>query len=156
MFVNTDFSELVKLFNDNQVRYLVVGGYAVVQHSEPRFTKDLDVWIATDTANAAAVYKALKEFGAPLADLTVRDFAIEGYFYQMGAPPVRVDILMGIPGVIFADCWARRTESRFDDLIVNFISKDDLIRAKLASGRPQDLLDAANLQGKRKRPRKKP
>jgi hypothetical protein len=147
MFVNSDFSELLRLFNVNGVRYLVVGGYAVMQHSEPRYTKDLDVWIATDEDNAAAIFAALREFGAPLANLTEKDFAEEGYFYQMGSPPVRVDVLMGIPGVTFEEAWVRRVEFLFDDLKVNFISKEDLIAAKLAAGRPQDLLDAKNLSG---------
>jgi hypothetical protein len=118
-----------------------------MQHSEPRYTKDLDVWIATDKDNAAAIFAALREFGAPLANLTEKDFAEEGYFYQMGSPPVRVDVLMGIPGVTFEEAWVRRVEFLFDDLKVNFISKEDLIAAKLAAGRPQDLLDAENLSG---------
>jgi hypothetical protein len=142
MFVNSDFSDLLRLFNDNQVRYLVIGGYAVVQYAEPRFTKDLDLWVSTDAANAKAVYKALREFGAPLAGLTESDFAEEGYFYQMGVPPVRVDVFMGIPGLDFEDAWQRRSQFDFDGLLVWFVSKDDLIKSKLASGRPQDLLDA--------------
>ncbi len=98
MFVNSDFSDLLRLFNKYGVRYLVIGGYAVIQYAEPRYTKDLDLWISTDPVNAQAVYGALREFGAPLAGLTPEDFAEEGYFYQMGVPPVRVDVLMGIPG----------------------------------------------------------
>ena len=101
MFINSDFSDLLRLFNDNGVRYLVIGGYAFIQYAEPRYTRDLDLWISTDSKNAAAVYRALKEFGAPLTDLTEDDFAEEGYFYQMGVPPVRVAILMGIPGIGF-------------------------------------------------------
>jgi hypothetical protein len=147
MFVNSDFSDLLRLFNDNHVRYLVIGGYAVVQYAEPRFTKDLDVWISTDTANAVAVYKALHEFGAPLTGLTVKDFAEDGFFFQIGVPPVRVDVMMGIPGVDFEACWSRRLEADFDDLKVCFISKDDLIAAKRASGRPQDMIDADLLSG---------
>ena len=142
MFVNSDFSDLLKIFNDNKVKYLVIGGYAVIQHAEPRFTKDLDLWISTDAFNATAVYKSLQEFGAPLVNLTEADFAEEGYFYQMGVPPVRVDILMGIPGLQFAEAWERKVEIKFDNLPVIFISREDLITAKLASGRPQDLLDA--------------
>ena len=142
MFVNSDFTDLLRLFNDNGVRYLVIGGDAGIQHAEPRFTKDLDLWISTDALNATAVYKALKEFGAPLANLTEADFAEEGYFYQMGVPPVRVDILMGIPGLRFEDAWSRRVDVNFDDLPVSFIARPDLITAKLASGRPQDLIDA--------------
>ncbi len=141
MFVNSDFSDLLRLFNANQVKYLVIGGYALIQYTEPRYTKDLDLWISTDPANAEAVYRALREFGAPLAGLTAADFAQEGYFYQMGVPPVRVDILMGISGVVFDEAWPRRMVVDFDGLLVPFISREDLIAAKRAAGRPQDLLD---------------
>ena len=145
MFINSDFSDLLRIFNDNSVKYLVIGGYAFGQYAEPRYTKDLDLWISTDSQNAAAVYKALKEFGAPLQDLTADDFADDGYFYQMGYPPVRIDILMGIPGIEFEIAWNNRAETHFEDLLVNFISKEDLIIAKIASGRPQDLLDVESL-----------
>lgn len=145
MFVNSDFTDLLRRFSDRGVRYLVVGGYAMIQHAEPRFTKDLDLWISTDTRNAAAVFRALREFGAPLAGLTEADFAEEGYFYQMGVPPVRVDILMGIPGLAFEDAWRRRDDVDFDDVRVSFISREDLIVSKRASGRPQDLVDAEML-----------
>ena len=141
MFVNSDFSDLLRIFNDNNVRYLVIGGYALIQYAEPRFTKDLDLWISTDGENASAVYRSLLKFGAPLANLTEADFSVDGYFYQMGMPPVRVDILMGIPGVGFEDAWSRREIINFDDLPISFISKQDLIRAKLAAGRPQDIID---------------
>ena len=142
MFVNSDFSDLLRIFNTNRVKYLVIGGYAVVQYAEPRFTKDLDVWISTDAANAEAVFKSLREFGAPLDNLSVKDFSEEGYFFQMGIPPMRVDVLMGIPGVNFDECWQRRNDVNFDELSVSFISKMDLITAKRISGRPQDLIDA--------------
>ena len=75
MFVNSDFSDLLRLFNAERVRYLVIGGYAVIQYSEPRFTADLHLWVSTDPPNADAVYRALREFGAPLAGLTADDFA---------------------------------------------------------------------------------
>ncbi|HEU0291360.1 MAG TPA: DUF6036 family nucleotidyltransferase [Anaerolineales bacterium] len=142
MFVNSDFSDLLRIFNDHGVRYMVIGGYAVVQYAEPRFTKDLDMLISTDIKNAEAVYKALLEFGAPLAGLIAKDFAEEGFFFQMGVPPVRVDILMGIPGIQFEECWNRRMEVDFEGLKVIFISKQDLIASKRAAGRPQDLIDA--------------
>lgn len=142
MFVNSDFSDLLHNFNDHDVRYMVIGGYAVVQYAEPRFTKDLDILISTDIANAEAVYNALLEFGAPLTGLTAKDFSEEGFFFQMGVPPVRVDILMGIPGIQFEECWKRRAEVDFDGLKVIFISKQDLIASKRATGRPQDLIDA--------------
>jgi hypothetical protein len=142
MFVNSDFTDLLNLFNDNIVRYLVIGGYAVIQYAEPRFTKNLDLWISTDTNNAAAVYDALKICGAPLAGLTEGDFSEEGYFYQMGIAPMRVDILMGIPGGDFEKAWHRRNEVDFEGLLIHFISRHDLIELKKASGRPQDLIDA--------------
>jgi hypothetical protein len=132
----------LKLFNANNVEYLVIGGYALIQYAEPRYTKDLDLWISTAPENASAVYLALQQFGAPLDGLTQSDFSEDGFFYQMGVPPVRVDILMGIPGVQFHEAWERRETVRFDDLPVFFISRQDLITAKRASGRPQDLIDA--------------
>jgi predicted nucleotidyltransferase len=141
MFVNSDFSDLLRIFNANNVKYLIIGGYAVIHYAEPRYTKDLEVWISADKDNATAVYKALKEFGAPLAGLTEADFAEEGYFYQMGRPPMRVDILMGIPGLEFEKAWQNRVEVNFDGLTVKFISREDLIASKKASGRPQDLID---------------
>lgn len=147
MFVNSDFSDLLRIFNDNNVMYLVIGGYALVQYAEPRFTKDLDLWISTDAANADAVYRALSAFGAPLKGMTEKDFAEEGYFYQMGVPPVRIDILMGIPGMGFDEAWTRRNEVNFDQLLVPFISRDDLIIVKRAAGRPQDIIDADLLSG---------
>jgi len=145
MFVNSDFSDLLRLLNANQVRYLVIGGYALIQYAEPRCTQDLDLWISTDAPNAQAVYHTLRAFGAPLTGLTAADFAQEGYFYQMGTPPVRVDILMGIPGVTFEAAWPKRMIVDFDGLAVPFSARDDLIQAKRAAGRPQDLLDAALL-----------
>ena len=145
MFVNSDFSDLLRIFNDNNVKYLVIGGYAFILYAEPRFTKDLNLWIKTDKTNAAAVYKALKESGAPLADLSEADFEEEGYFYQMGVPPMRVDIIMGIPGGDFDQAWEKRNEFDFDGLVVPFISREDLIAVKRAAGRPQDLIDADTL-----------
>lgn len=129
MFVNSDFSDLLKIFNDKGVRYLVVGGYAVIQYAEPRFTKDLDLWIATDAKNAEAIYTALKEFGAPLQNLTNKDFSEEGYFYQMGSPPVRVDVIMGLKGMDFEKAWENKVDTQFDNLKVSFISKADLIKS---------------------------
>ncbi|MBN1264370.1 MAG: hypothetical protein JXA25_02675 [Anaerolineales bacterium] len=136
----------MKLFSSNNVRYLIIGGYAVIQYAEPRYTKDLDLWISTDRYNAQSVYTALKAFGAPLTDITEGDFSEEGYFYQMGVPPMRVDIMMGIPGLDFENAWKNRVGISFDGLLVTFISKEDLIRAKRASGRPQDLIDADTLE----------
>jgi predicted nucleotidyltransferase len=146
MLTSPDFKELLNLFKKHNVKYLVVGGYAVMLYTEPRFTKDLDLLISIEIKNATAVYNSLKEFGAPLADLSVKDFSQEGYFYQMGRPPMRVDILMSIPGVEFSSAWNRRKRLTIDGIETNFISKEDLIASKKASGRSQDLIDVKNLE----------
>jgi len=97
MFANSDFNDLLRIFNANSVKYLVIGGYALIQYTEPRFTKDLDLLIGTDISNASAVLKALREFGAPLSGMTEDDLAEEGYFYQTpthsnaAAPAPRTD-----------------------------------------------------------------
>jgi len=141
-----DFRELLSLFRSNSVRFLVVGGYAVMRYSEPRYTKDLDLWVSADPRNAQSVFAALKAFGAPLQGLTPEDFAHEGYFYQMGAPPLRVDIIMSIAGMKFDEVWQRREDTTVEGVVIPFISKTDLIRSKEAAGRPQDLIDVQNLK----------
>ncbi len=146
MLTSPDFRELLKIFEKHKIRYLIVGGYAVMKYSEPRFTNDLDVFIAADRDNAKSVYSALKEFGAPLKNLTSDDFAHKGYFYQMGKPPLRVDILMSIPGIEFDQAWNNREAVELDDLKLLFISRADLIRSKEASGRPQDKIDVEKLK----------
>lgn len=117
-----------------------------MKYSEPRFTKDLDILIATDTENANSVYTALKEFGAPLANLTADDFTHQDYFYQMGVPPLRVDIMMSIPGLSFEDAWNNLEIVVISDRKIPFISRSDLIRTKEASGRPQDKIDVDKLK----------
>ncbi len=146
MLTNADFRELLNLFEKYKVRYLVVGGYAVMKYSEPRFTKDLDILIAANPENANAVYAALKDFGAPLVNLTAADFTQQDYFYQMGRAPLRVDIMMSIPGIRFEEAWKNREVVVLDNLKISFISRSDLIRSKETSGRPQDKIDADNLK----------
>lgn len=146
MLTSSDFRELLKIFEKHNIRYLIVGGYAVMKYSEPRFTKDIDVLIATDQENANSVYAALKEFGAPLVNLTPVDFTHKDYFYQMGRPPLRVDIMMSIPGIGFEEAWENREVFELDDLKIPFISRSDLIRSKEASGRPQDKIDIDKLK----------
>jgi hypothetical protein len=146
MLTSPDLKELLSLFKKHSVRYLIIGGYAVMRYTEPRFTKDLDILVAVDEKNAQATYDALKEFGAPLTNLGPNDFAEEGYFYQMGVAPLQVDIPMSVPGVAFSDAWSNKEVTPIAGTEMNFISKDDLIKAKRAAGRPQDLLDLANLE----------
>jgi len=124
--MNSDFEELLRIFSDNEVKYLIVGGHAVMLYTEPRYTKDLDVWIEASEENAAKVFRALAEFGAPLSGLSADDFAREGFFYQLGRPPARVDILMSIDGIRFDEAWPNRNQSEFGSQRAWFISRADL------------------------------
>ena len=142
--MHPDFKELLSVLNAHRVKYLVIGGYAVSIHAQPRATKDLDILVKADAENAAAVFAALARFGAPLEGLTPADFAQPGPFFRMGREPVGVDILTTVPGVEFDEAWPRRIEAIVDSasgLKASFISRQDLIAAKLAAGRPQDLAD---------------
>lgn len=143
-----DFKELLSAFNAHGVRYLIVGGYAVSYHAEPRATKDMDILIGPDAGNAKAVYAALAKFGAPLEGLKAQDLTEPDAFFRMGSPPVMVDIMPRISGVDFEVAWRRRVEVAVDgSLTVPFISREDLLAAKIAAGRPQDLADAEALRG---------
>jgi hypothetical protein len=144
--MNSDWTDLLRIFNAEEVRYLVVGGHAVMFYSEPRFTKDLDLWVEASAENAERVRRALARFRAPLAGLSAADFATQGSFYQIGRPPVRVDILMPVDGVSFAEAWPNRVEGRLGNERAWFISREDLIRNKRATGPYIDLHDAELLE----------
>lgn len=144
-----DYKDLLSAFHAHGVRYLVVGAYAVIFHAQPRFTKDIDLLIQPDPANAQAIYAALASFGAPLQGIRPEDFAEPGSFFRFGHDPHAFDILPEIPGVDFEGAWERRVEGVIDPesgLKAFFISAPDLIAAKLAAGRPQDIADAAVLR----------
>ncbi len=140
-----DYKDLLCAFNAHGVRYLIVGGYAVIFHAQPRFTKDIDIFIQADPANAQAVYSALASFGAPLDGIRPEEFAQRGTFFRFGRDPHGFDILPDLPGIEFDAAWGRRVEATIDQvsgLIASFISAPDLIASKMAAGRPQDLADA--------------
>ncbi len=144
--MSSDYKDLLRLLAEYSVRYLVIGGYAVMEYAEPRYTKDLDLLIATDPTNAEAVYNALKRFGAPLSGVSAEDFANQELFYQMGSPPLRVDILMSIPGVNFERAWADRRLTELFGVTVPVISKAHLIESTRASGRTTDMADIEALE----------
>jgi len=125
---NFHFSELLRIFNANGVKYLVVGGYAVMLYSEPRFTKDLDLWVGDNRDNAAHVFRALAEFGAPLSGVEPADFARPDLIYQLGVPPSRIDVLTSITGVDFDAAWARRSEASYGDVTASFIGLEPCCR----------------------------
>ena len=147
--MNFDFKELLKIFAERKVKYLIIGGYAVAKHAEPRYTKDLDIWINNSKENAEQVFQSLKDFTAPLTDITVEDFTIPTLVFQIGIEPSRIDILMGLKELDFDECWKRRATSVIGDLELHFISLDDLIFNKTLAGRPQDLRDLEILKLKK-------
>jgi hypothetical protein len=139
-----DYKDLLSAFRAHGVKYLIVGGYAVIFHAQPRFTRDLDLFTQANPANAQATYAALAEFGAALQGILPEDFAERGNFFRFGSDPRGFDILPDIPGVDFEAAWKRRVEGVIDPesgLTASFISAEDLVTAKLAAGRPQDLAD---------------
>jgi len=149
MDVNPDFRDLFAAFNACGVRFLIAGAYAVIYFTEPRFTKDLDLWVEPSPENAARVWRALLAFGAPLDDVSMEDFHNSALVYQVGVPPNRIDIMMGIPGVRFASAWKNRVHGTYADQRVNIMSLRDLIRAKRKAARLQDQLDIERLRAKR-------
>ena len=146
MELNRDFSEFIASCVAHDVRFLIVGGYAVAAHGHPRFTKALDVWVWVDPQNADRLVAALHEFGFGSLGLDPADFLDDGVVVQLGYPPERIDIITSADGVEFSDCWERRVEIPMGELAVPFISMDDLITNKKASGRPQDVADASILE----------
>ena len=144
--MNANFLDLLIALNVAEARFLIVGGYAVGVHGRPRATKDLDVWIEASADNARRVVQALRDFGAPLGDLTEADLEKPGTAFQMGQPPERIDILTQIEGVRFEDAWPRRLQTTFGAVSCGVIGRDDLIANKRAAGRPQDLADIVALE----------
>jgi hypothetical protein len=143
MAENPHYKELLLLLNQFEVEYLIVGGYAVMKYGEPRYTKDLDVWVRNSAQNSIRVVAALKQFGAPLDHdgITAETFSEKQVVYQIGIAPVRVDILTEITAVDFSDAWQRKVASTFFGIPVHFISLDDLLTNKRALGRDSDLTD---------------
>jgi len=143
--MNSDFKDLLQLLSEKNAEYLIIGGYAVIHYAEPRYTKELDVLTGTDVGNAGKVFEALKEFGAPVGDVTPEELCTPEIFFQVGVPPNRIDMIATVPGVDFESAYARRGAMLIGEMLVPVISRADLIQAKLMAGRPQDLVDAALL-----------
>ncbi|HEY0794599.1 MAG TPA: nucleotidyltransferase [Acidisarcina sp.] len=144
-----DFKDLLSAFNAHGVKYLIVGGYAVSFHAQPRATKDIDLFIKADPANARSTYAALAAFGAPLKDIDVEDLADPSKFVRFGKEPLAVDIMPSIDGVDFEEAWHRRVKGVIDaesGLTAFFIAKSDLIGSKLAAGRMRDLADIEEIR----------
>lgn len=149
MDLDHDLSEFIECCVARDVRFLVVGGYAVAAHGHPRYTKDLDVWVWIDTRNAQRLLLALTDFGFGSLGLSEADFTEPGMIVQLGHPPKRIDLLTSLDGVEFAECWASRVEFDIDGTPVPFIDLDSLVVNKRATGRLQDLADAEALTADR-------
>ena len=144
--LNQDFKEFIQSLNDNHVRYLVVGGYAVALHGHPRYTKDIDIWIEMNLENAKNLIKALEQFGLGSLGLKETDFLVPGQVVQLGQPPNRIDLLCTVSGVDFVACYESRVTVEVDNVLVSFIDLNNLRKNKAASGRHQDLADLENLE----------
>ncbi|MGO4883151.1 MAG: nucleotidyltransferase [Bryobacteraceae bacterium] len=146
MELKPDFQDLLRLFNQHQVQYLIVGGYAVMKYTEPFYTKDMDIWVEATPENAQRAYGALVEFGAPMADLTVRDLTQPHVVFQFGMAPARVDVLTTIDAVTFPEAWENRVETHLGGIPISVISLQDLIRNKEAASRDTDRLHLKRLR----------
>jgi hypothetical protein len=143
--MNQDFVDLLRAFCAAEVRFLVVGAWALSLYAPPRATGDLDLWIEPTRENAARTMLALENFGAPLEQLREDDLFGPEVVYQIGVPPRRIDLLTFLTGLSFAEAWGNRVEHEFAGVRVPFLGRDDLVRNKRALGRPRDLADLAAL-----------
>jgi hypothetical protein len=146
MKLTPDFREFIELLNAHEVRYLVVGGYAVAYHGYPRYTKDIDIWLWIHPENAKRIVKVLKDFGFESLGLQPDDFLENDTIIQLGYAPNRIDLILGLPGVDFEECYAKRIVEKLDGVEVCFIDLENLKNSKKASGRLQDLADVENLE----------
>ena len=141
MEVQSDFKELLVLFNEHKVEYLIVGGYALAFHGAPRYTGDMDILVRPDTKNALSILTALKKFGFGSVDLTVADFEKPDTVIQLGVPPVRIDIITSLTGVSWQDALGGRVKGKYGNIQVYYIGREQFISNKRAVGRKKDLAD---------------
>ncbi|MDP2599758.1 MAG: hypothetical protein Q8P84_03355 [Deltaproteobacteria bacterium] len=142
MHLNQDFEDLIRHLNAAKVKYLVVGAYAVIIHSFPRYTKDIDFLVQPESENAQKVYDALKSFGAPIQELSLKDLCDPDMVYQMGVEPNRADIIMSVKGASFEELWKNKKEFQYGNEKIFVVGLEDLIKIKKMAGRPKDLQDA--------------
>ena len=154
--LHNDFADFLRLLNERNVRYLVVGGYAVAYHGYPRYTGDLDVFVEASPENAARLVEVYGEFGFNRSDLKPEIFMIPDNVVRIGHEPVRLEVLTSITGVAFADAYVRRIQVEMNGLVVPFIALVDLIKNKTSTGRGKDRVDAEALQKRANPPSDEP
>lgn len=145
MRVEKDFAELLELFNAHDVRYCIVGAFALAFHAYPRYTKDLDLLVEPSSGNGTRIVAALHDFGFASLELKPEDFCVPEQIVQLGYPPLRVDLITSLSGVGFTEVWEHRVPGRYGEVEVSFISRGDLIKAKSSTGRTQDAADVERL-----------
>jgi hypothetical protein len=148
MKLDKNLREFIELLNSRGVEYLVVGGHAVAFHGHPRFTGDIDFFVAVSPANAGKLIDVLHAFGFGSLEIKKEDFLEQRAIVQLGYPPNRIDIVTGIDAVTFDEAWNQRAAGTLDGVPVQFLGKDQLLRNKRSTGRPKDLADADALEGR--------
>jgi len=147
--LNEDYRDMLHALSDEEVRFLLVGAYALAAHGYPRATMDMDIWVMPSPENAEAVLRALTRFGAPVHNLTKQDLQTDGTIFQIGVAPRRIDIMTAASGLEFEDAFKGSISVDIEGIQIRIPSIDDLIRNKRASGRTKDLADAEALEGLR-------
>ena len=144
--MNSDFKDLLRFLDEEKVSYMIVGGYAVIHHSQPRYTKDLDIWIKPSLENADSLMRVFEKFGIPLMGLTREDFAEVGTQLNLGVEPNQIDLLTVIPGLDFDQAWKNHVTTDAEGFPIHYLGKSDLITAKKTAARPQDLADIEEIR----------
>jgi hypothetical protein len=144
--LNLDFKEMLSCLKDEEVDFIIVGAYALAAHGFPRATGDIDIWVRNSFENAQKIMRALSKFGAPISHLSEEDFTAPDVIVQLGVEPCRIDLLTGIDGVGFDEAWQNKVGVTIDNLEIDVLSKEDLLRNKLATGRDKDQGDIVWLE----------
>ena len=147
--MNSDFKDALQCLLDERVRFLVVEGYAVIHYTQPRFTKDLDIWLEPAPENAGAVARAFRRFGLPLIESREADLAVPGTRFMAGVPPNAIDFITTCSNLEFSSCWNAREVVSIGGMSVPYLSREDLIEAKEFLSREQDVLDLRLLRERR-------
>ncbi len=147
--LNEDYRDMLQLLLEEEVKFIIVGAYALAAHGYPRATGDMDIWIKPDRENAKKVIKVLKRFGSPMGSLTAEDLMVKGTIFQIGVVPRRIDIITAISGVEFEDAWLDCMMIDIENFHIPVLSLEKLIINKEATGREKDKLDAKNLKEKK-------
>ena len=141
-----DFRDMLSALSDEKVEYLLVGAHAMAVHGCPRATQDIDFWIRPSPENARRVFRALTVFGAPLQSVVIQDFENPGTIFQIGLPPLRIDVITSIDGVEFDEAWQNRLEVQLEGIAAMVIGREQLLKNKKSTGRPKDVSDAMLLE----------